>query len=105
MPDRRQPPRPTYDELVALVTAQEERIAELEAIELDMLELRAANQALQARVAELERRLAQDSSTSSRPPSSDGPRKPPRPARPREPGRRPPGKQPGAPGGVGCALA
>jgi transposase len=43
-----------------------------------VLELRAANQALQARVAELERRLAQDSSTSSRPPSSDGSRKPPR---------------------------
>ena len=31
MPDRRQPPRPTYDELVALVTAQAERIADLEA--------------------------------------------------------------------------
>jgi hypothetical protein len=41
MPDRRQPPRPTY-ELVALVTAQAERIAELEAIELVVLELRAA---------------------------------------------------------------
>jgi hypothetical protein len=42
MPDRRQPPRPTYDELVAVVTAQAERIAELEAIELVVLELRAA---------------------------------------------------------------
>jgi len=71
MPDRCQPPRPTYHELVALVAAQAERIAELEAIEQVVQELRAANQALQARVAELERPLAQDSSTSSRPVGRD----------------------------------
>src|SRR4029453_19171704 len=54
-------------------------------------------QALQARLIELERRLAADSSNSSQPPSSDGLRKRPRPARPREQGGRR-GKRPGAPG-------
>ncbi len=54
--------------------------------------------ALEARVAELERRLGKDSSNSSRPPSQDGLGKPPAPRRePRGAGRRP-GKQPGAPG-------
>jgi transposase len=55
---------------------------------------------LQARVAELERRLGKDSSNSSKPPSSDGLRKPARAQRRaagRAAGRRP-GKQPGAPG-------
>jgi len=55
---------------------------------------------LQARVAELERRLGQDSSNSSKPPSQDGLRKPARAQRraaERAEDRRP-GKQPGAPG-------
>jgi transposase len=58
----------------------------------------AANTALQARVAELERRLGKDSSNSSRPPSSDGLGKPPTSRRERRGGGRMPGKQPGAPG-------
>jgi transposase len=58
----------------------------------------AANAALQARVAELERRLGKDSSNSSRPPSSDGLGKPPVATRERRGGGRAPGKQPGAPG-------
>jgi transposase len=72
-----------------------------------IVELRAANAeqarlitTLEARVAELERRLGKDSSNSSKPPSSDGLRKPARAARRtdgRAEGRRP-GKQPGAPG-------
>lgn len=54
---------------------------------------------LQARVAELERRLGKDSSNSSRPPSSDGLGKPPVSGRERRGGgQRRPGKQPGAPG-------
>jgi transposase len=54
---------------------------------------------LQARVAELERRLGEDSSNSSRPPSSDGLGKPPVGRREwRGGGGRAPGKQPGAPG-------
>jgi len=53
---------------------------------------------LNARVAELERRLGKDSSNSSRPPSSDGLGKPPAPRRQRRGGGRAPGKQPGAPG-------
>lgn len=61
-------------------------------------ELRAANAALAARVAELERQLAKHSGNSSRPRSSDGLAKPPAPKRARQPGTRRPGKQPGAPG-------
>jgi len=53
---------------------------------------------LNARVAELERRLGKDSSNSSRPPSSDGLGKPPAPRQQRRGGGRAPGKQPGAPG-------
>ena len=58
----------------------------------------AANAALTARVAELERRLGKDSSNSSRPPSSEGLGKPPAPRQQRRGGGRRPGKQPGAPG-------
>jgi transposase len=54
---------------------------------------------LVARVELLERRAGRDSSTSSRPPSSDSPyKKPPRDRSLRERGRRRPGKQPGEPG-------
>jgi hypothetical protein len=62
----------------------------------------AANAALAARVAELERRLGKDSSNSSRPPSSDGLGKPPAPGQQRRGGGRAPGKQPGA---LGVHLA
>ena len=55
--------------------------------------LEATVAALAARVAELEARLGQNSSNSSRPPSSDPPGQ--RPAPPRAPGRRRPGGQPG----------
>jgi len=72
--------RPTYDELAVLVRVQARRIEEL-----------------QARVAELERRLGLDSRNSSKPPSSDGLAKPPPRSQRRVEGRRP-GKQPGAPG-------
>jgi transposase len=54
---------------------------------------------LQARVEQLERQAGKDSSTSSRPPSSDSPyKKKPRDRSLRERGRRRPGKQPGEPG-------
>jgi transposase len=54
---------------------------------------------LQARVEQLERQVRQDSSTSSRPPSSDSPyKKKPRDRSLRERGKRRPGKQPGDPG-------
>jgi transposase len=72
--------RPTYDELAVRVRVQARRIEEL-----------------QARVAELERRLGLDSRNSSKPPSSDGLAKPPPRSQRRVEGRRP-GKQPGAPG-------
>ena len=69
------------------------------------MELRAVNaeqarviDALQARVAELERQLGRHSGNSSKPPSSDGLGKPPAPRRERRGGGRKPGKQPGAPG-------
>jgi transposase len=55
---------------------------------------------LSARVERLEKRLERDSSTSSRPPSSDSPykKKPARDRSLREKGKRAPGKQPGEPG-------
>jgi hypothetical protein len=55
-------------------------------------------EALQARVAELERQLGRHSRNSSKPPSSDGLAKPPTPRRERRGGGRKPGKQPGVPG-------
>jgi transposase len=55
---------------------------------------------LQARVERLEHRAGKDSSTSSKPPSSDSPykKKEPRDRSLRERGKRAPGKQPGEPG-------
>ena len=54
---------------------------------------------LTARVEQLERQVRKDSSTSSRPPSSDSPyKKEPRDRSLRERGKRRPGKQPGEPG-------
>jgi transposase len=54
---------------------------------------------LTARVEQLERQAGRDSSTSSKPPSSDSPyRKKPRDRSLRERGKRRPGKQPGEPG-------
>ena len=59
----------------------------------------AENGRLADRVEALERRLGKDSSTSSKPPSSDSPfRKKPQDRSLREKGKRPPGKQPGEPG-------
>ena len=60
-----EPQRPSYDELVALVAAQAARIAELEAVEGEVVGLR-------AELAELKRRLGTHSSNSSKPPSQDG---------------------------------
>ena len=69
---------------------------ELDARDAVIGQLRADNERLTARLAELEGRLGTDSSNSSKPPSQDGPGR--KPAAPRERGRRRPGKQPGAPG-------
>jgi uncharacterized coiled-coil protein SlyX len=80
--------------LEATVAVQAAVIAELRAANAEPARLIAT---LQARVAELERRLGKDSSNSSKPPSSDGLAKATRSAR-GDGGRRGPGKQPGAPG-------
>ena len=84
-------------DLEATVAVQAAVIVELRAANAEQSRLIAT---LQARVAELERRLGKDSSNSSKPPSSDGLRKPSRVERradERTEARRP-GKQPGAPG-------
>jgi transposase len=64
--------------------------------------LRAENVALQERVRELDARLGQDSSNSSRPPSSDPPQAPPRPKAP--PSGRKRGGQPGHRGAYRALL-
>jgi Tfp pilus assembly protein FimV len=82
------PPEPAGEDLPALVAALRAANARLrEVIEAKDAQLAAATAALEAaqarfaalseRVAELERRLGKDSSTSSKPPSSDGPYKSP----------------------------
>jgi hypothetical protein len=61
---------------------------------------------LQARVEDLERRAGRDSSTSSRPPSSDNPyKKKGRDRSSRERGKRRPGRQPGDPGSFGPEVS
>jgi transposase len=72
------PAEPSREELIALVAAQGAEIA-----------------ALQARIAELERRLGLDSSNSGKPPSSDGLKKPPRVHSLREPSDKRSGGQKG----------
>jgi transposase len=74
-------PRPSYEELAALVAVQAKRIAELE-----------------AEIAELRRQLGQTSLNSSRPPSTDSPFAKPAPKSLRRRSGRKPGGQPGHPG-------
>jgi transposase len=68
-------------------------LEELATLRLENATLRAENAALQARVRELEAWLGQNSSNSSRPPSSDPPQAPARPKAP--PSGRKRGGQPG----------
>jgi transposase len=88
---------PSAEELAAL-PAGELAVRLVEAYRL-IAELTAQAGRLSARVEELERQARKDSSTSSRPPSSDSPyRKKGRDRSLRERGKRRPGKQPGDPG-------
>ena len=102
------PPEPAGDDLPVVLAALRAANARLrEVIEAKDAQLAAAGAALEAaearfaalseRVTELERRLGKDSSTSSRPPSSDSPyQKKPRDRSLRGRSGRRPGKQPGA---------
>jgi transposase len=71
----------------------EDALALLDIVCAELVALRAENARLQARVQELEARLGQNSTNSSRPPSSDPPETPPRPPAPPSGRRR--GGQPG----------
>ena len=86
-----------HDELAARLAEAYRVIA---GMTVQVRELAAEGGRLAARVEALERRAGKDSSTSSRPPSSDSPykKKEPRDRSLRERGRRRPGKQPGEPG-------
>src|SRR5258706_783503 len=85
-----QPRRQAYEDLAALVELQASRIDEMAG---QVAHLRADNE-------EVRRRLGMNSSTSSCPPSADGPYDKPRPKPSALRGRsgRRPGKQPGEPG-------
>jgi transposase len=88
---------PSAEELSALPAAElAARLAEAYRL---IGELTAQIERLSARVGQLERQAGKDSSTSSRPPSSDSPYKKKGADRSlRERGKRRPGKQPGSPG-------
>ena len=82
----------TREEARSLVYGNPEAVVEL------IFQLSEAVEILQARVAELERKIAlltRDSSNSSKPPSSDGPGKKPQAQRPKKSRKRNPGGQPG----------
>jgi transposase len=81
------PGAPTYDQLLELVATLSRRNAELERLVREQAE----------EIAELNRRLAADSSNSSRPPSADSPwgKKPAKKRSARTRSGRAPGKQPG----------
>jgi transposase len=87
---------PSAEELSALPAGElAARLAEAYQV---IAELTAQVGRLSAEVEDLRRRAARDSSTSSRPPSSDGPFRKNRDRSLRERGKRRPGKQPGDPG-------
>ena len=98
------PDLPSAEELSALPAAElAVRLAEAYRLIAELTEqagmLAAQVERLSARVEELERQARKDSSTSSRPPSSDSPyRKKGSDRSLRERGKRRPGKQPGDPG-------
>jgi transposase len=73
-------------------------VAQIEKLLAENAGLKALIEGQQARIAELERRLGLNSSNSSKPPSSDGPKKPARTMSLREPSRKPRGGQKGHPG-------
>src|SRR6266536_1092364 len=84
------------DELVQLRSENAALRAEVATLRAENATLRTALATLQAQVAELTARLGQNSSNSSKPPSSDPPHRPARP--PRIPSGRAPGGQVGHPG-------
>ena len=73
--------------------SREDLLALIAALQAQVVQVRAENAALRERVRVLEARLGQNSSNSSRPPSSDPPSAPPRP--PQRPSGRARGAQPG----------
>jgi transposase len=94
------PEQLSREELLALLVVRDRQITEMAG---RLAELTEANQALAAKLAQVEHLLSRNSRNSSSPPSrDDGPGKPPVPEKPATPGRGGPkrsrGKQRGAPG-------
>ena len=75
--------------------SRDELLGVIAALQAEVAELRAQNARLQARVQELEERLAINSRNSGKPPSSGGPGVKPHPKSQRAPNGRKPGGQPG----------
>jgi transposase len=73
-------------------------VAQIEKLLGENAALKALIEGQQARIAELERRLGLNSSNSSKPPSSDGPKRPARTSSLRQPSGKPRGGQKGHPG-------
>jgi transposase len=73
-------------------------VAQIEKLLAENAALKALIEGQQARISELERRLGLNSSNSSKPPSSDGPKRPARTSSLREPSGKPRGGQKGHPG-------
>ena len=98
-----EPGLPSAEELAALphgvlVEQLAEAYRVIAVLTTQVQELSAQVTALRAQVEDLRRQVGRDSSSSSKPPSSDSPYKKVRDRSARERGKRPPGKQPGEPG-------
>lgn len=87
--------KPSYDDLVRVISDLQ---TELKQVRAELADVKAENAQLRADNAKLKRRLAKDSSNSSKPPSLDSPFRKPAPRSQRKASGRRSGAQPRSPG-------